>query len=71
MALGAAEGVGSAAFGVVEGVVVVAHQGSGQERPQDHPGEDEIDREDRCDELQPKFRRDRTAQERRRRARIP
>ena len=51
VALGAAEGVGSTAFGMAESVVVVAHQGSGQARDQDHPDEDEMDREDRCDEL--------------------
>jgi hypothetical protein len=53
LAISAAEGVGSTVFGVAEGVVVVAHQGSGQARDQDqdHPGEDEMDREDRCDDL--------------------
>jgi hypothetical protein len=57
LAINMATGVGSAVFGVAEGAVVSAHQGSGPARDEDHPGEDhpgedEIDREDRCEELQ-------------------
>ncbi len=32
--------------------VVAAHQGSAKSGDQDHPGEDEMDREDRCEQLQ-------------------
>jgi hypothetical protein len=52
LAINAAEGVGSAVANVAIGTVVAVHQGSGQSADQDHPGEDQMDREDRCGQLQ-------------------
>ncbi len=57
LAIDAAEGVGSAVANVAIGAVVAAHQGSGQSANQDNPdddhrGEDAMEREDRCEELQ-------------------
>jgi hypothetical protein len=52
LALGVVEGAGSAVANVAEGAVVAAHQGSGQSADEDHPGEDEMARKDRCEELQ-------------------
>lgn len=52
LAIGAAEGVGSAVANVAEGAVVAAHQGSGQSGDEDHAGEDEMAHEDRCEQLQ-------------------
>ena len=52
IALSAAEGVGSAVANVAEGAVVAAHKGSEQSGGEDHSGEDEFTREDRCEQLQ-------------------
>ncbi len=52
LAIGAVEGVGSAVANVAEGAVVAAHKGSGQSGDEDHPDEDEMTREDRCEQLQ-------------------
>lgn len=50
LAIGAAQGVGAAVFGMAEGAVVMAHQGAGQEPGEQ--GEDEMAREDRCEDLE-------------------
>ena len=52
LALSAAEGVGSAVANVAEGAVVAAHKGSEQSGNEDHQGEDEFTRQDRCEQLQ-------------------
>jgi len=52
LAINAAEAVGSAVANVTVGAVVAAHQGKGPTGDQEHPGESEMDREDRCEELQ-------------------
>jgi hypothetical protein len=52
LAIDAAEGVGSAVLAVTEGAVVEAHKGSGKSGDEDHTGESEMDREQRCDQLQ-------------------
>jgi hypothetical protein len=51
LAISAAEGVGSVVANGALAAVASAHQGSKSKDP-DHPGEDEIDREDRCEQLQ-------------------
>jgi hypothetical protein len=51
LAISAAEGVSSAVANVAIGAVVAAHQKSGQSGDQDHPDENEMDREDRCEQL--------------------
>src|SRR5690348_12873512 len=48
LAIDAAEGVGSAVLAVTEGAVVEAHKGSGKSGDEDHAGESEMEREDRC-----------------------
>jgi hypothetical protein len=52
LAVNVAEGVGSAVANVTLGAVVAAHQGPKPSAEQDHPGESEMDREERCEELQ-------------------
>jgi hypothetical protein len=52
LAISAAEGVGSAVLAVTEGAVVEAHKGSGKSGDEDHAGESEMEREDRCEQLQ-------------------
>ena len=52
LAINVAEGVGSAAASVTINAVVSAHQESGKSGGQNHAGEDEMDREDRCEQLQ-------------------
>jgi hypothetical protein len=52
LAINVAEGVGSAVANVAIGTVVAAHQGSGKPGDEDHAGESEMDREDRCQQLQ-------------------
>ncbi len=51
VALNLAEGIGSGVVHVAEGIVIGAHNSS-KKNPDDlHPGEDEVDRRDRCDRL--------------------
>jgi hypothetical protein len=51
VALNVAEGIGSGVVHVAESVVIGAHNSS-KKNPEDlHPGEDEVDRRDRCDRL--------------------
>ena len=51
VALNLAENLGAGIVHVTEGVVIGAHN-SAQKNPEDlHPGEDEVDRRDRCDRL--------------------
>lgn len=52
LAINVAEDVGSAVASVTINAVVSAHQESGKFADQDHPGEGEMDREDRCEQLQ-------------------
>ena len=48
MALGAAEDIGSGTLHLVEGASAEANQKAADATPGYHPGEDEMDREDRC-----------------------
>ena len=53
LAISAAEGVGSVVANGALSAVVASHQGSSNINPDpDHPGEDQMDREDRCEQLQ-------------------
>ncbi len=52
LAIDVAEDAGSAVASVTINAVASAHQESGKSDDQDHTGEDEMDREDRCEQLQ-------------------
>lgn len=52
LAISAAESVGSVVANGTLAAVASAHQGSDKASDPDHPGEDHMDREDRCEQLQ-------------------
>ncbi|MDO8434162.1 MAG: hypothetical protein Q7S58_17320 [Candidatus Binatus sp.] len=51
VALHVVEGVGSGAMHVAESVIIGAHNSSNNDPNDLHPGENEVDRRDRCDRL--------------------
>jgi hypothetical protein len=52
LGIGAVEAVGSGAVQLAEAATISSHSKSKNDADEDHPNEDEVDREERCDELE-------------------